>query len=274
MALTVVARNGILFLIAWETMTLASFFLVAFEHEKENVREAGWIYLVATHFGTAFLLAVFLLLQRSSGSLDFDHLNPGPHAGLLFVLAVVGFGTKAGFLPLHVWLPEAHPAAPSHVSALMSGVMIKTGIYGLLRVLTLLGPPPLWWGWLLVGVGASSGILGVLFALAQHDLKRLLAYHSVENIGIITLGLGLGILGLASGSHPLAVLGFAGALLHVVNHAVFKSLLFFGAGAVLHATGSAISTAWGGSRSGCPGLPGASSSGPRRFRGCPRLTGS
>ena len=273
MALTVVARNGILFLIAWETMTLASFFLVAFDHEKENVREAGWIYLVATHFGTAFLLALFLLLQRSTGSLDFDHLDPGAHAGLLFVLAVVGFGTKAGFLPLHVWLPEAHPAAPSHVSALMSGVMIKTGIYGLVRVLTLLGPPPLWWGWLLVGIGASSGILGVLFALAQHDLKRLLAYHSVENIGIITLGLGLGVLGLASGSHPLAVLGFAGGLLHVVNHAVFKSLLFFGAGAVLQGTGEREIDRLGGLQKRMPWTAGTFLVGAAAISGLPPLNG-
>ena len=141
-------------------------------------------------------------------------------------------------MPLHVWLPEAHPAAPSHVSAVMSGVMIKTGIYGLLRALTLLGAPPAWWGWLLVGIGLTSGVLGVLFALAQHDLKRLLAYHSVENIGIIALGLGVGLLGVSAATPALAVLGFAGALLHVVNHAVFKGLLFLGAGAVQHATGT------------------------------------
>jgi formate hydrogenlyase subunit 3/multisubunit Na+/H+ antiporter MnhD subunit len=153
-------------------------------------------------------------------------------------LAVVGFGTKAGFVPLHVWLPEAHPAAPSHVSAVMSGVMIKTGIYGLVRLLVLLGPPAAWWGWLLVGIGVTSGILGVLFALAQHDLKRLLAYHSVENIGIITLGLGLGTVGLAAGMPALAAFGFGGGLLHVLNHALFKGLLFLGAGCVLHAAGT------------------------------------
>jgi hydrogenase-4 component B len=140
-------------------------------------------------------------------------------------------------MPFHVWLPEAHPAAPSHVSAVMSGVMIKTGIYGLLRTLTFLGRPDPWWGWLMIAIGLGSGILGVLFALAQHDLKRLLAYHSVENIGIITLGLGLGVLGLALNQPVLAVLGFGGGLLHVLNHALFKGLLFLGAGAVLHATG-------------------------------------
>ena len=159
-------------------------------------------------------------------------------SGVLFLLAVIGFGTKAGFIPMHVWLPEAHPAAPSHVSAVMSGVMIKTGIYGLLRMLTLLGPPPAWWGWTFVAMGVVSGILGVLYALSQHDLKRLLAYHSVENIGIIALGLGVGVLGISYGNPTMAALGFTGGLLHVVNHAVFKSLLFLGAGSVLHATGT------------------------------------
>ena len=137
-------------------------------------------------------------------SADNDRI---PHAGFIFLLALIGFGTKAGLAPLHVWLPEAHPVAPSHVSAVMSGVMIKTGIYGLLRVLTFLGPPPAWWGWTLVGLGVISGIFGVLLALAQHDLKRLLAYHSVENIGIIVLGLGLGLLGIHYHNVPLAVPG-------------------------------------------------------------------
>jgi hydrogenase-4 component B len=245
MLMVVLARNGVLFLVAWEVMALSSFFLVTFEDERESVRVAGRTYLVATHLGTAFLLVMFILMGREAGSLDFDQfekLSGTPKAfggaSLLFLLAIIGFGTKAGFVPLHVWLPEAHPAAPSHVSALMSGVMIKTGIYGLVRVLTFLGPPPLWWGWLLVGIGLSSGILGVLFALAQHDLKRLLAYHSVENIGIIALGLGAGLLGISEGSPALVVLGFGGGLLHVANHAVFKSLLFLGAGAVLHGTGT------------------------------------
>jgi len=243
MVMVVLARNGVLFLMAWEVMALSSFFLVTFEDERESVRVAGRTYLVATHLGTAFLLVMFILMGREAGSLDFDQFQklsgtPKAFGGLLFLLAIIGFGTKAGFMPLHVWLPEAHPAAPSHVSALMSGVMIKMGIYGLARVLTFLGPPPLWWGWLLVSIGLSSGILGVLFALAQHDLKRLLAYHSVENIGIIALGLGVGLLGISEGSPALVVLGFGGGLLHVANHAVFKSLLFLGAGAVSHGTGT------------------------------------
>jgi hydrogenase-4 component B len=241
-AVVFTARNAVLFLVAWEVMSVAAYFLVTFEHRRDEVREAGWTYLVATHLGTAFLIALFLLMGRAGGSLEFDEIRLGHAspavAGLLFVLAVVGFGTKAGLVPFHVWLPEAHPAAPSHISALMSGVMIKTGIYGLLRVLLLLPSPPAWWGWLLVAMGVVSGIGGVLFALAQHDLKRLLAYHSVENIGIITLGLGVGLLGVHAVLPLVALAGFAGALLHVLNHALFKGLLFLGAGAVAHATGT------------------------------------
>jgi hydrogenase-4 component B len=196
MLVVVMARNGVLFLVSWELMSLASFFLVTLEDEKKSVRRAGWIYLAAMHMGTAFLLALFLLSGKDAGSLDFERLSTtAAPSGVFFLLAVIGFGTKAGFIPMHVWLPEAHPAAPSHVSAVMSGVMIKTGIYGLLRMLTLLGPPPAWWGWTFVAIGVVSGILGVLYALSQHDLKRLLAYHSVENIGIIVLGLGVGVFG-------------------------------------------------------------------------------
>ena len=241
MALVVIAHNGVMFLLAWEIMSLSSFFLVTFEDEKESVRRAGWIYLAAAHLGTAFLFVLFLVLARKSGSLDFDGFAgslSSSMAGVAFVLALIGFGAKAGFAPFHVWLPEAHPAAPSHVSALMSGVMIKTGIYGILRTLTFLGRPEAWWGWTLIMIGLTSGVLGVLFALAQHDLKRLLAYHSVENIGIIALGLGLGVLGLALDQPVLAVLGLAGGMLHILNHAIFKALLFLGAGAVLHATGT------------------------------------
>jgi hydrogenase-4 component B len=238
MATLVLARSVLLFLLAWEVMSLSSFFLVAFEREKSPVRQASWTYLVAMHLGTAFLLAMFLLLGSNSSTLNFEQLGaPTPQlASLCFILAVIGFGTKAGILPFHVWLPEAHPAAPSHVSALMSGVMIKTGIYGLLRILIILGPPRAWWGFTLIALGLVSGIVGVLFAMAQHDLKRLLAYHSVENIGIIITGMGVGILGVSIGSPVLSLLGFAGCLLHVVNHAMFKGLLFMGAGSVLHRT--------------------------------------
>ncbi len=242
MLLLMVSNNGLLFLIIWEVMTLASFFLVMYDDEKKEVREAGWTYLIAAHIGAAALLVFFAILGSDSGSLQFDQIAASHHTalsvGILFVLAVFGFGVKAGFVPLHIWLPEAHPAAPSHISALMSGVMIKTGIYGVLRAIVLLGHPTAYMGWTLVIIGMTSGIAGVIFALAQHDLKRLLAYHSVENIGIITLGIGAGVLGLVWNIPALAILGFGGGLLHVLNHALFKSLLFFCAGAVAHVTGT------------------------------------
>jgi hydrogenase-4 component B len=243
MALVITAHDGLLFLLAWEIMALSPFFLVIFDDQAASVRHAAWTYLAATHLGTAFLLVLFILVGGIAGTSDFSGYgallrdNPTLSSGV-FLLALIGFGSKAGIVPAHVWLPEAHPVAPSHASALMSGAMIKVGIYGLVRIITLLGPPPAWWGWLLIAVGASSGVLGVLFALAQHDLKRLLAYHSVENIGIILLGIGMGVLGLADGMIPLAVIGFAAGLLHVLNHSIFKGLLFLGAGAVQHATHS------------------------------------
>ena len=242
MLLLMAARNGLLFLVIWEIMAISSFFLVVFDDEHAHVRDAGWTYLIATHIGTAALLVFFALLGSQAGSLDFEPMAAAKlapaMASILFTLAVIGFGSKAGFFPMHVWLPEAHPAAPSHVSALMSGVMIKTGIYGLLRAVTLLGEPQGGWGWALVVIGLVSGLLGVILALAQNDIKRLLAYCSVENIGVITLGLGIGILGLAWHQNGLVVLGFGGGILHVLNHAVFKSLLFFGAGSIVHATGT------------------------------------
>ncbi|MDX9703577.1 MAG: proton-conducting transporter membrane subunit [Candidatus Auribacterota bacterium] len=241
MILVVISRNAVLFLIAWEMMSISSFFLVLFEGEKKEVAKAGLIYLIATHIGTLFLLVMFVLLGNEAGSFDFNRFQitaGGLLPSIMFISAVIGFGTKAGFMPMHVWLPEAHPAAPSHVSAVMSGVMIKTGIYGLLRVITFIEAPCAWWGYLLIGIGMISGILGVLFALAQHDLKRLMAYSSIENIGIISMGIGLGILGISTQNPVLAILGFAGGLLHIVNHAFFKGLLFLGAGVVLHQTGT------------------------------------
>ncbi len=226
------------------------------------------------------MTVLFLLLGRQTGGagLDFDQFvamraHVAPVADVVFILAVAGFGAKAGFIPFHVWLPEAHPAAPSHVSAVMSGVMIKTGIYGLLRTITFLGPPAQWWGWLLIGIGLVSGILGVLFALAQHDLKRLLAYHSVENIGIITLGLGLGLLGVAEHAPALAVLGFGGGLLHVINHALFKGLLFLGAGSVLHATGTLEIDLLGGLIKRMPWTAGTFLAGAVAISGLPPLNG-
>ncbi len=240
MAVTVAARDGLSFLICWELMSLSSLFLVMAEHEIKEVRHAGWIYLVATHVATAFLIVFFILLSQKAGSLTFDDftsLSLSPFlAGSLFIMALIGFGAKAGIFPLHVWLPHAHPAAPSYISALMSGILIKMGIYGIFRSLTFLGSPPLWWGSILILLGIVSAVLGVLYALMQHDLKRLLAYHSVENIGIIVIGMGLGLIGMAQNNLVIEGIGLTAALFHVWNHALFKGLLFLGAGNVAHAT--------------------------------------
>jgi formate hydrogenlyase subunit 3/multisubunit Na+/H+ antiporter MnhD subunit len=242
MVLIVAAANAILFLVAWEVMALANFLLVFTDHERKEAQDAAFVYLAATHAGTLALFGMFALLGAEAGSLDFSAMEglagDGALGARVFALALVGFGLKAGLMPLHFWLPPAHAAAPSHVSALMSGVVIKTGLYGLLRVSGLFDAPPAWWGVALLALGGISAVLGVAFALAQHDLKRLLAYHSVENVGIIALGAGLALLGRAHGEPALVLLGFAGAALHVVNHALFKSLLFLGAGAVHHATGT------------------------------------
>lgn len=243
MIVVVLARNGMLFLFAWEIMALSSYFLVTHDDSRERVRVAGWTYLIATHIGTIFLLVFFAIMAREMGTLDFDgwvlaKIMPNTVTGLLFLCILVGFGTKAGFMPLHVWLPVAHPAAPSHVSALMSGVMLGTGIYGIVRFAMFFGKPPLWWGELLLIIGALSGIFGILYALTQGELKTLLAYSSVENIGVIALGLGMGFLGMAINSPLVALLGFSGSFLHVINHAFFKGLLFLSAGAVLRASGT------------------------------------
>lgn len=251
MVMVVVAHAAVLFLVAWEIMAVSAYFLIMFEGDRAEVRRAGLIYLVLTHTGTLALIAMFLVWGRTGPDLTFQSLAaaaPGVPwgGGLVLLLALVGFGVKAGVVPLHFWLPGAHAAAPSHVSALLSGVMLKMGIYGLLRVLSLLGPAPAWFGWTLFGLGLGSGILGVLWALSQHDLKRVLAYSSVENIGIILLGMGVGVLGMAYGQPVVAVLGFTGALLHTMNHALFKSLLFLGAGAVVHATGTRVMDQMGG----------------------------
>jgi len=243
MVMVLLARTALLFLMAWEVMSVSAFFLVTFEQEKPEVQRAGWVYLIATHLGVAFLIAVFVLLGRHAGSLEFEALHEMPAlgagwSGLIFVLALIGFGAKAGFVPVHVWLPDAHPAAPSHVSALLSGVVIKMGIYGLLRVLSFLGPPAPWWGLTLVVIGLLSALVGVALALTQRDVKRVLAYSSIENVGLIAMALGLGLWGWADGLPAVATLGMAGGLLHVWNHALMKGLMFFAAGSVLHGTGT------------------------------------
>ncbi len=237
MLLVTVVQHALAFLVVWELMSLASFFLVVTEHEKEEVVEAGYNYLIAMHLGVVCLIAGFLAAGQRAGGLDFGLFAaafqaPGFPAAGIFLLLFAGFGIKAGFIPLHTWLPRAHPAAPSHVSGMMSGIMIKTGIYGILRALTWLGTPSVELSLAVLGIAAASAVLGVVYAIAQHDLKRLLAYHSVENIGIIGLGIGVGMLGLAYHLPMIALLGFAGAVLHVLNHSIFKALLFYGAGAV------------------------------------------
>ena len=243
MSLVTLADNVLTFILMWEGMSLTSYFLVMTEAGEERTRNAGLWYIGMTHAGLGMLLAAFLLLAGGAGSGAFADLRASAASltsgarDAVFVLAFLGFGSKAGIVPLHVWLPRAHPAAPSHVSALMSGVMIKMGIYGFLRVaLDLMGGGPAWWGGLVLGVGVASALLGVLYALMEHDLKRLLAYHSVENVGIILIGIGTGLMFHRYGLMPLAALGFIGALYHVLNHATFKGLLFLGAGSVLHAT--------------------------------------
>jgi hydrogenase-4 component B len=239
MALLVIARNSILFLFGWEVMALAAFFLVTTEDEQKEVRETGWFYLVATHVAALSLFALFGLLRAVSGSFRLAPLSDGAltsgTATAIFILTLVGFGLKAGIMPLHVWLPSSHANAPSHVSAILSGVIIKMGIYGIVRITSLIPHPPVEWGAILLVFGAVSGVLGVAFALGQHDLKRLLAYHSIENIGIIVIGIGLALAGRAMGRDKWIVLGLSGALLHVWNHALFKGLLFLSAGSVIRA---------------------------------------
>jgi hydrogenase-4 component B len=248
MALVVTADNLVSFMLSWEIMSLSSFFLVITHFENAENRRAGYLYLVFSQAGAMFILAAFGVIFAHSGSFEFADAAGLPEAAkiLVFALAFIGFGSKAGVFPLHAWLPHAHPAAPSPVSAVMSGVMIKTGIYGIIRIYTLLDWQTPVFGNITLIAGVVSGVLGVVYALGQHDLKRLLAYHSVENIGIILIGVGLGMIGAATDQPVMAVLGFAGGLLHVLNHAIFKSLLFMGAGMVLHATGTRAIDSLGG----------------------------
>jgi hydrogenase-4 component B len=237
--LVVIARHAFAFLAGWELMALACFFSITAEDEREEVRRAGFVYLACTRASTLALTGAFVLLHSASHSFALDGLAQiDPATGrAVFGLALVGFALKAGAMPLHLWLPGAHAMAPSHVSALLSGVMIKVGIYGILRMASLLPPLAAGDGAGILALGAVSAVAGVAFALGQHPLKRLLAYHSIENIGIILMGVGLALLGRSLGNRKVELLGIASALLHVWNHALFKALLFFGAGSVIHATG-------------------------------------
>jgi len=236
MVLMVASSNMLAFIFFWELMAMSSFILVMTEYEKKETEKAGVFYFIMTHLSTAFLLFAFILLYLQSGSLDMQQVRAEPAVlAPVFLALFLGFGIKAGVVPFHKWLPYAHPASPSNISALMSGVMIKVAIYGLIRFVLLL-PAELWWGVLILAAGTVSAILGVIYALKEHDLKRLLAYHSIENIGIILIGFGLYLIFSISGLPDIALLGLAGALFHTLNHALFKSLLFMSAGAVAHST--------------------------------------
>jgi hydrogenase-4 component B len=240
MVLVAASGNTVGFLFFWELMSLSSFFLVMFELDKPETQKAGIFYFAMTQMGTIFLFVAFLLLYRFTGSFDISAAGAIPQwgKGLVFVSLFVGFGTKAGVIPFHKWLPYAHSASPSNVSALMSGVMLKVAIYGLARFIIDVFQPDLWWGILLLVFGSISAVLGVIYALKEHDIKKLLAYHSIENIGIIVLGLGLYIIFKVNGSDVLADLALFGALFHTLNHALFKSLLFMTAGSVAQVTGT------------------------------------
>ncbi len=242
MNLVVMANDAFTFLFSWELMSLASWALVMAHHREEANRRAGLVYLVMASFGTLALLLAFGLLAGPEGAYGFAAMRGAQHApwltALVLALVLLGAGSKAGIVPIHVWLPLAHPAAPSPVSALMSGVMTKVAVYGLIRIVfDILGPPDWWPGMVVLALGGATAVMGVLYALMEHDLKRLLAYHTVENIGIIFIGLGLALAFRANAMTEAAALALTAALFHVFNHMVFKSLLFFGAGAVQVATG-------------------------------------
>jgi len=238
MSLLIISRHAMAFLFGWEVMALSAFFLVTTEDNRDESRRAGWIYLIATHIGTLTLFGLFAFWRWATGSYDLkpvaaDAISLGA-MNVLFFLLLLGFGIKAGVMPFHFWLPGAHASSPSHISAMLSGVVLKMGIYGLVRFLSLMPQPPYLWGGVILLLGVVSGLLGVVFAIGQHDLKRLLAYHSVENIGIILIGLGTAMLGRSAGQPKWVVLGMACCLLHTWNHSLFKSLLFLSAGSVVH----------------------------------------
>jgi hydrogenase-4 component B len=272
MGLVLVSSNGLHFLIGWELFTVCAFFLVRLDRQRPEVRAAGWLYLVASHVGTVCLFAFFSTLAARTGNWDLGPMREQAGLAPLFWIALAGFGVKAGVFPVHVWLPSAHASAPSHVSAIMSGVAIKMGIYGIVRFSGWL-PMPAAAGWVVIGLGATSALLGIAFAFAQNDLKRLLAYCSVENIGIILIGVGGALLAVTHGDAPWGRLVIAGALLHVWNHGAFKALLFFGAGSVLHATGTREMSKLGGLWRAMPWTTGLFALGCIAVSGLPPLNG-
>jgi hydrogenase-4 component B len=272
MSLVLTASNGLHFLIGWEIFAISGYFLITLEAKKPEVRKAGWLYLAVSHAGTMCLFAFFTILASCTGTWDLGPLRD--HAGLtpLFWLALLGFGVKAGMFPLHVWLPSAHANAPSHVSAILSGVAIKMGVYGIVRFSGWLPVPPAA-GWAVIGIGAVSALSGIAFALAQNDFKRLLAYCSVENIGVILIGVGAALLARSHGDAAWGKLAMAGAMLHVWNHGAFKSLLFYSAGSVLHATGTREMSRLGGLWKSMPWTAGLFALGAVAVSGLPPLNG-
>ncbi len=238
MVLVIASFTMFSFLFFWEIMALSSFLLVMVEFEKKETQKAGIFYFVMTHLSTLFLIFAFLFIYIQTGTFDMTQIRADPLiASVAFVFLFLGFGIKAGIIPFHKWLPYAHPASPSNISALMSGVMIKVAIYGLVRFVLLL-PMQTWWGILILAAGTTSAVLGVVYALKEHDIKRLLAYHSIENIGIILIGVGLYVVFSLSGLEAIAFLALAGALFHTLNHAIFKSLLFMTSGSIVNSTGT------------------------------------
>ena len=272
LGVTLLASNGLHFLLGWELFAVSAYFLVTLERTRAEVRAAGWLYLAASHVGTVCLFAFFAVLAARTGSWELGPLAGRTELAPLLWLALIGFGLKSGAFPLHVWLPSAHANAPSHVSAILSGVTIKMGIYGLLRFSGWL-PMPAALGWTVALVGVASAVLGVAFALGQHDLKRLLAYHSVENIGIILIGLGFAQVAVVQGRPEWGALALAGGLLHVWNHGLFKGLLFLGAGSVLHATGTREMSRLGGLWRAMPWTAGLFTLGAAAICGLPPLNG-
>ncbi len=242
MVMVVMARHGVLFLVAWEVMALSAYFLLTTEQQSSEVQRVGTVYLIATHTGTMALFVMFSLLRGTTGSYTFPAAHAltqsWPYATVVIIAALIGFGGKAGLMPLHFWLPGAHANAPSHVSAMMSGLMLKMGVYGILRTLSFFDLLPVWLGWLVLVLGAWSAINGIALAAGQRDLKRLLACSSIENVGIIFIGIGLALVGLQLHAPYLVVCGLSGAFIHIVNHGLFKSLLFLGSGVLIHGTGT------------------------------------
>jgi hydrogenase-4 component B len=272
MGFVLVCANGLHFLIVWEFFTVCAYFLISLERQRRAARAAGWLFFAASHLAGLCLFAFFALLALRTGSWELGPMHDHPELAPLFWLALIGFGIKAGIFPLHIWLPSAHANAPSHVSAIMSGMAIKMGIYGIVRFTGWL-PVPDAAGWVVALLGVVSAVLGVAFALGQHDLKRLLAYHSVENIGIILIGLGFAMIAVTHGNAAWGQLALVGALLHVWNHGLFKALLFLGAGSVLHATGTREMSRLGGLWRAMPWTASLFALGATAIAGLPPLNG-